>query len=299
MQRKRYVVISPARDEQDFLEITAASVIAQTILPLRWIIVDDGSKDRTPEILKSYSQRYDWIRIVTLPRREDRNPGPAGVYAFNAGLSELKDVEFEFIVKLDADLRLPEDYFENLLNEFQQDAKLGIASGIYLEDDGKRWMPIHMPWYHSAGASKCMRKECYSDFGGYSPTFGWDTIDEIRAQMKGWKTRHIPELTFWHLRHEGSSIGRLNTFRKNGETYYLVGGSFFFLLFKCLRQLTLRPYLIASLSTLLGFLRHWLVRTPRLVTDAEAKHYRQMLNARLTALFSSSHPSKFQETEHL
>ncbi len=96
MQRKRYVVISPARDEQDFLEITIASVIAQSLRPLRWIIVDDGSKDRTPEILKSYSQRYDWIRVVTLPRREDRNPGPAGIYAFNAGLSELKDVEWEF-----------------------------------------------------------------------------------------------------------------------------------------------------------------------------------------------------------
>jgi len=166
MQRKRYLVVFPARDERAFIEITAASVIAQSLLPLPWVIADDGSKDRTPEIRKSYSQRRDWIRIVTLPRREDRNPGLAGVYAFNAGLSELKDVEFEFIVKLDADLRLREDYFENLLNEFQQDAKPGIASGIYLEEQGKRWTPLRMPWYHSAGASKCMRKACYSDFGG-------------------------------------------------------------------------------------------------------------------------------------
>src|SRR5271165_4243364 len=97
MRNARYVIISPARDEEVFLENTVASVTSQSVLPLRWIIVDDGSKDRTPEILKSYSEKYDWIRVVTLPRREDRNPGPAGVYAFNAGLPELNDLDFEFI----------------------------------------------------------------------------------------------------------------------------------------------------------------------------------------------------------
>lgn len=295
MQDARYVIISPARDEEAFIEETAKSVIGQSLLPLNWVIVDDGSRDRTPEILRSYREKYDWIRIVTLPRRDERNPGPAGVYAFAAGLAELDNVDFEFIVKLDTDLRLPKDYFERLLKEFQQDAKLGIASGIYLEEERNRWVPVRMPWYHSAGASKCMRKECYADFGGYSPTFGWDTIDEIRAHMKGWKTRHIPELTFWHLRREGTSLGRLRTFRKNGETYYLVGGSFFFLLFKCLRQLTVQPYLMMSLSTLAGFLRLWIVRAPKLVTAAEAKHYRGLLNARLLALLRLANPSKVWE----
>lgn len=277
-----YILISPVRDEEKYIVQTLDSVINQTIKPAKWIIVDDASSDRTPEIIASYRKKFPWIEILRIDRDTARQPGSPIVNAFNRGYQMIKGGEFDFVVKLDCDLRFAPDYFEKLLKEFEKDPRLGIASGIYLQDHGKGWMPIKMPAYHTAGACKFMRKQCFTQIDGFVATKGWDTIDEIRAQMNGWRTRHFVELVMYHLKNEGSGIGILKTSVMHGEIFYMTGGSKLFFIAKVLhRMVTTRPVLIGGLMLLYGYLKPFLKRRKRLVTDDEAKFYSTLLLSRL------------------
>ena len=161
-----YIIISPVKDEEKYIRPTLESVVNQTIKPLKWIIVDDGSSDRTPEIIKTYQNRYNWIRVLRTRRDTPRQPGSPVINAFNRGYALVKDEVFDFVVKLDCDLEFASDYFEKLMQEFKKDPRLGIASGVYLENHGKGWIPVEMPYYHTAGASKFMKKECFDQIGG-------------------------------------------------------------------------------------------------------------------------------------
>src|SRR5262249_40789193 len=156
--------------------------------PLLWVIVDDGSCDRTPEMIRRFATEHDWIRVHTLRRDRDRLPGTGVIHAFRAGLELISNQEYDFIVKLDGDLKLPPDYFERLLKKFHEDQRLGIASGVYLERRDDEWHEIRMPEYHAAGASKMIRAACFEQIGGFVPSRGWDTVDEIHAQTHNWKT---------------------------------------------------------------------------------------------------------------
>lgn len=277
-----YILISPVRDEEQYIEQTISSVINQTIKPSRWIIVNDGSSDRTPEIIDSYRKRFDWIEILRIKRDTARQPGSPVVNAFNRGYDLVKDSEFDFVVKLDCDLRFASDYFEKLLQEFEKDPRLGIGSGIYFEDHGKGWTPVKMPLYHTAGACKFMRKECFNQIDGFVVAKGWDTIDEIRAQMRGWRTRHFEDLAMYHLKNEGSGIGLLKTNAMHGEIFYLTGGSKFFFIMKVLHRIvTGRPVLIGGIMLLYGYLKPLIQKRKRLVSDGEAKFYSNLLNSRL------------------
>jgi poly-beta-1,6-N-acetyl-D-glucosamine synthase len=278
----RYVVISPAKDEEAYLEKTIESIIAQTVKPIRWVIVDDGSHDRTAEIASSYAARYPWISIERIHRDPARNPGPAVVVAFNAGLKTLDGVDYDFLVKLDVDLILPPEYFEQLLSRFENDEKLGIASGVYLEFWNEKWVAITMPPYHAAGACKVMRRQCFEEIDGYCPEIGWDTVDEIRARARGWDTRHFADLTFQHLRQEGRGVGLLRNCRKLGIAYFLMGGGFFFLLFKIpYRMLFAKPIILGGLFVLWGYLSCLLSGRKRLVNREEARLYRSLLRSQL------------------
>jgi poly-beta-1,6-N-acetyl-D-glucosamine synthase len=286
-----YVVISPARDEEQFIGKMLDSMASQTVRPLRWILVDDGSGDRTPEIIENYARRHDWITLLSKQLNVARNPRPAVVHAFNAGYEVVRDLEFEIVVKLDTDLELPPDYFEKLLLRFDQNERLGIASGVYYEESNDGLRMIQMPNYHAAGASKVIRRKCYEQIGGFVPTAGWDTIDEIRAQMKGWETRHYEDVPFRHLRPEGSAIGRLRTLNANGKTYYLLGGGKFFFFLKCLRySVVAEPFFWAGMEMMKGYLCAWLNGGNRAVNDQEARYYRSMLRGRLFRFLSN--PSK-------
>lgn len=279
----RYVVISPARDEEQFIERVLYSVVNQRVRPLRWILVDDGSQDRTPEIIETFARKYDWITLLRRSASPARNPRPAVVHAFNKGFDLLKDLDFEIVVKLDTDLELPEDYFEKLLTRFENNSRLGIASGVYYEESGDGLHMIPMPYYHAAGASKAIRRDCYQQIGGFAATAGWDTLDEIRAQMKGWETRHYEDIPFRHLRVEGSAIGLLRTLNTNGSIYYLLGGGKFFFLLKCLRSVFVdKPFFWAGLEMMKGYGRCWLSGQGRAVSAEEARCYRAMLNSRIT-----------------
>jgi poly-beta-1,6-N-acetyl-D-glucosamine synthase len=281
-----YVIVSPVKDEEAYLDRMINSVLRQTALPARWVIVDDGSCDDTPQILKKYSEQHDWIRPVRLERSEQRQLGITEIRAFATGFSFLDDIEFDYIVKLDCDVELPFDYFATLLSRFQ-DPTLGIASGIYVEPKGDAWVPVSMPEYHAAGASKVVRSECFREIGGFIPDRGWDTIDEIRAHMAGWNTCHFPDIVFRHLRNEGSAAGPLGTNRMHGHIYYLTGGNTLFLLLKVLHRCWFgRPFILGGLTMLLGFLWPLLSGVPRAVTEDEARLYRRMLNRRLAERMS-------------
>jgi glycosyltransferase involved in cell wall biosynthesis len=277
-----YVVISPVKDEARYIQTMLESMLAQTLRPARWIIVDDGSADRTPEIVEHYTRQHAWISLVRMPGRATRLIGSAEVLAFNAGCELAKGERFDFIVKLDGDLRIPPQYFEELLKRFQQDPRLGIASGVYLEQQEAGWKPVPMPEYHAAGACKVMRTRCFEEIGGFVSSPGWDTVDEIRAQTLGWHTRHFADLTFDHLRAEGSARGPLFTNRLHGEVYYMTGGSWSFLLFKVAHRLVAgKPLVLAGLMLLAGYLKPLLLGRKRLVSRVEARYYRRVLQQRL------------------
>jgi poly-beta-1,6-N-acetyl-D-glucosamine synthase len=280
----RYVIVSPAKDEERYIELILRSVTRQTLKPVLWIIVDDGSKDSTVTIVNRYADSYPFIRLVRNPNSGVRQTGSAVIRAFNFGCQSIGETEHAFIVKLDCDLSFGPDYFENLLEKFTEDPKLGIASGVYFEQDKTGvWNQVTMPAYHAAGACKVIRKACFEAIGGFIAAAGWDTVDEIRAMAKGWKTTHFADRGMKHHKPEGSGIGAIKTSVMHGEIYYLTGGSLFFFLLKVLHRLKSKPYGVGALALVRGYLKAFLSRKTPLVTKTEARCYRSLLNGRLLA----------------
>lgn len=277
-----YVIISPVKNEEKYVETTIRGVLGQTVRPIHWVIVDDASRDNTLRIISRYAEKTPWIKVLRMEREANRQPGAPVIQAFAAGYKLIRSLTFDFVVKLDCDLDFAENYFEQLMARFVEDDKLGIASGIYLEKNENGWLPVRIPAYHAAGASKMVRRKCFDEIGGFVPSCGWDTVDEIRAQTLGWRTRHFEELRFYHLKNEGSAIGFFRTSLMHGEVFYLTGGGNLFFLLKVLhRMLFGRPFFLRGVAMLLGFLKPWISRRPRLVNDAEARFYQQLLNRRL------------------
>lgn len=286
MPEMKYVVISPAKDEAERIERTICSMLRQTVRPVRWVIVDDGSSDDTPEIIKSYAKTVRWISTIRVNRDATRRIGSAEIRAFETGLRSVHDETFNVIVKLDCDLEFAPDYFERLLDRFEADPDLGIASGVYLEKKGADWADVVMPPYHASGASKMIRAKCLSDIGGFPVEPGWDTADEIKAQVRGWKTQHFSDVKFYHLRQEGSAIGGWRTGILHGHIYYVTGGGLLFFSLKVIHRLFVgQPVVFGGIATLWGYLKGWLTGEQRLVTTAEARFYRRQLNERLSTGF--------------
>lgn len=279
-----YVVVTPVRDEARHFAHTIKSVLSQSHPPLAWVIVDDGSTDETPQIIRERARDVPWVTALSTGS-EQRQLGSAEVLAFNRGLAAIHpDTKFDFVVKLDGDVHLEPDYFERVLSRMAANPSWGIASGVYCEEKGGIWTAVKMPSYHAAGASKVVRRECFEAINGFVARKGWDTIDEIRAGLKGWKTGHFTDIEFQHLKPEGMAMGALRTHRFHGEIYYQTGGGFLFLLAKVAhRMLTAQPMVVGGLAMLVGYVAPLLARKPRLVSDDEARFYRSMLNRRLTS----------------
>ena len=281
-KENNYIIVSPVKDEEKYIETTIRSIISQTIKPSVWIIVDDSSEDTTAEIIERYIVDHPWIKLIRTKRNDERQPGAPVINAFNKGYDLIKDNSFDFIVKLDCDLRLHPDYFERLIEQFGKNIKLGIASGIYLENKGNDWTPIEMPSYHAAGACKVLRKDCFHQIDGFIPAKGWDTIDEIKAHRKDWETCHFDSIKFFHLKTEGTGIGLARTNMIHGDIYYTTGGGFLFFMFKVVHGIIFcTPIFIGGLMMLFGYLRSLLLRKKRLVSQEEAAYYKSLLNRRI------------------
>jgi glycosyltransferase involved in cell wall biosynthesis len=239
-----FVLITPAHNEAAFIERTLASMVAQTRLPERWVIVDDGSTDHTAEIVESYTKNHPWIELVRRPQHVDRSFA-GKVHAFNAGLERVQLLEFEVLGNLDADLSFGPDYLEFLIRKFSEDLKLGVAGTPFTENGGydSAWDSFEGE-NHVAGGCQLFRRQCFEDVGGYVPNAagGIDWIAVTTARMKGWKTRSFAEKRFHHYRMLGTA-GRSSwaaSFSYGEKDYYL-GGSPLWQLFRVAYRTTKRP----------------------------------------------------------
>jgi len=267
----QYVIISPVRDEEANLARTIESVASQSIRPCEWVIVNDGSSDRTGEIADSYAQKYDWIRVCHRQNRGFRKAGGGVVDAFNDGYRMLKTADWDFIVKLDGDLSFSADYFESCFRAFEQDQKLGIAGGtIYNVINGEAIFEGG-PEFHVRGATKIYRRACWDAIGGFWPAPGWDTMDEVKAQMIGWSTRTLP-LQVLHHRPTGKNDGTWGAGFKNGRANYICGYHPLFMLMKCVKRIKEKPYVIQSAALFCGFVSGYLKGIPQ-VDDRPTINY--------------------------
>jgi len=240
----KYVLITPARNEQKFISKTLNSMVAQTLLPERWVIVDDGSTDQTPEIVQTYAKRYPWIELVIRPQHLDRSFA-GKVHAFNAGLACVQSLEFDVVGNLDADLSFEQDYLEFLMLKFSEDPKLGVAGTPFTEDGGYDSARDSFEGEnHVAGGCQLFRHQCFQDIGGYIPNSagGIDWIAVTTARMKGWRTRSFPEKRFHHYRTLGTA-GRSSVAASfsYGEKDYYLGGSPLWQLFRVAYRATKQP----------------------------------------------------------
>jgi len=182
-----YYIVIPAYNEASFIAQTLQSLASQTILPKKVVVVNDGSTDKTAAIVTSFAQNHSWLTLIDKTSEAIHLPGSKVIQAFQKG-SETLDNNYDVIVKLDADLILPNNYFETILHIFKSDSKVGMAGGFaYVEKDGKWVLENLTDKDHIRGAFKAYRKECYLQIGGLKPAMGWDTLDELLAQFFGWK----------------------------------------------------------------------------------------------------------------
>jgi len=280
----RYVIITPVRDEEKHIEATLGCVIRQTGLPAEWVIVDDGSTDQTGAILDRYAAQYPWIHVIHRPNRGFRKSGGGVMEAFQEGYTALQRDDWEFIVKLDGDLSFAPEYFEKCLDYFRRDPELGIGGGeIHHEISGKLKVEEN-PSFHVRGATKIYRKACWVAIGGLWPAPGWDTIDEVKANMLGWKTYTFTDLRLLHHRFTGTEEGLLRDRVKHGVACYVSGYHPLFVAASCFRRLAQKPYVIGSFGMLYGYLKAYLSRRPRVEDRAYVAYIRSQQMRRLCGM---------------
>ncbi|HKK50414.1 MAG TPA: glycosyltransferase family A protein [Myxococcota bacterium] len=263
--KSRYVVVTPARDEEETLPHTIDSMRAQQIPPARWIIVDDGSTDGTLEIARRAEQELPWLEVMSRGDRGHRALGGGVVETFDEGLDRLDGLEWDYVVKLDADLSFEPDYFERLLRRFDDNPRLGMASGkTFLMDDGQK----KIEWCHDEhvrGPAKMYRAECFEAIGGLVAVRGWDMIDETRAQMLGWETRSYIDIELIHHRPiDGRQSNVLSSRYRMGELYHFLGYHPLYHLARSLRSAVQDfPIVVGGIALLLGYVSAALRRRER------------------------------------
>lgn len=265
--RPRYAVITPCRNEEAYLPRIIESVVNQTMRPAVWIIVDDGSDDQTPAIVEAASGEHDWIRLHKRPDRGTRAVGGGVVEAFNDGLAQIRLDDYDYICKLDADLGLPESYFETIVRMMETDPLRGNLSGkTYIQTASGRWVSERMGDENAIGPAKFYRVSCFKDIGGFVKQASWDGIDGHRCRMCGWIAESIDleELRIRHYRPQGSSQVGIWTGRKRwGRGKYFMGSSLFYVGAVSVYRMTERPFVIGGLGIFCGYLGSWIRRDAR------------------------------------
>lgn len=278
----KYVVITPVRDEASYIEKTIESVASQTIKPIEWIIVNDGSEDETGKIIDEYSKRYHWIRTIHRKNRGFRKSGGGVIEAFYDGYNSLGSENWEFIVKLDGDLSFGPDYFERCFEKFQVNPKLGIGGGTIFHLMNNRLKEEKGPQFHVRGATKIYRKTCWDAIGGLIKAPGWDTVDEVKANMLGWETKSFSDIKIIHLRYTGDADGKWNNMIKHGIANYVSGYHPLFMLLKCIKRAFQPPYIIGSIALGLGFINGYIKKVEQISDRKLINYLRQEQMKRLT-----------------
>lgn len=250
-----YVLITPARNEADYIELTLKSMVAQTFPPLKWVIVSDGSTDGTDDIVRKYSALCDWIELVQLPTRAERHFA-GKVHAFNAGYERVKGLNYEIIGNLDADISFDCDLFEFLLGRFAEQPELGVAGTAYIENSSLKYDYNLISLADVQGQCQLFRRQCFEAVGGYVPikNGGIDVVPVYLARMKGWQTRTFTERTYTHHRIGGTGMGTVwGAYFRSGKKDSYLGGHPLWELCRCFYQMKNRPYMIGGLLLLAGY----------------------------------------------
>ncbi len=266
---RQYVVLTAMRNEASTVEITLKSVTSQTELPLLWIIIDDGSADGSGEIVRKYTELYKWINIVTLPDRGYDLVGKGVADILNYGLTLIGETDIEYLSKIDADLEFDVDYFERMMNEMEKDRQLGIISGIpYIKRKNKKVFSQYSNYFPS-GAARLYRYYYLKDIGSFAGTLGWDTIDILRMQLRGYATKIFRDVPIHHLRPMGTRQGYFDGMTRDGRNNYITGYSRLFFFLRALYNAKHYPYLIRTLCMVYGYILAWWRKLPLAVTEEE------------------------------
>jgi glycosyltransferase involved in cell wall biosynthesis len=270
--KRRLVIISPCRDEEQLVRFTLDSVIKQTYRPDLWIIVDDGSRDQTAAIVAQYAEKYPWIKLLRRQQRGVRQLGPGVVSAFNAGLAYLGDEPFDVIAKLDSDTEFSAGAFAAVMAHFD-DPRVGMASGNTYLLTGDKLVFERYTSYHVPGNAKFYRRECFCDIRGLQPVYGWDVIDETDARRHGWLTLSDPKIVFIHHRMQASSSGVIQGRVIWGRCAYAIGSHPLFAIARGIYRMAQRPWVLGGLAFIWGFFISYFHPGIQRLTDPELIRY--------------------------
>jgi len=269
----KYSVVIPAYNEEKFLALTLDSLVAQTVLPQEVVVVNDNSTDSTASIVSDFALQYPWIQLLNTTSEAVHLPGSKVVRAFQKGFDVL-DKEFDIIVKADADLIFPPDYFEKIRDAFQSDAKIGMAGGFaYIEKNGQWILENLTDKDHIRGAFKAYRKACFEQIGGLQPAMGWDTADELLSKFYGWKVITLPELKVKHLKPTGSTYDKTARY-KQGAAFYTLGYGFLITAVASAKLAMRKKKPLLFLDYLNGFLKAKAEKKTMLVNPEQARFVR-------------------------
>lgn len=250
-----YIIITPVYNEEKYLPKYLNSIINQSLLPKKIIIVDDNSSDGSSEIIKEYSKKYKWIVYVYHKSADKKVQGSKVIEAFNYGLNFVKLDEVSFISKIDADLELPPNYFEVVSNSFDENNKYGIVGGYIKEFENGSWIPKHfsLQSYHIRGALKSYKTECFKEINGLMPVLGWDGLDEMKALYYGWQTKNL-DIAVKHFRLAASDYKTLKLTFKTGFANYKNGGNLFLAMIRSIVRFKDKPYFFKGITYFFGYI---------------------------------------------
>lgn len=269
----RYYIVIPAHNEEAFIALTLQSLIEQTILPSKIVVVDDNSTDKTSAIVQGFSEKFPFISLVQKTSEAIHLPGSKVIQAFHKGFETL-DENYDVIVKLDADLILPNNYFETIMETFMSDPKIGMAGGFaYIEKNGDWILENLTDKDHIRGAFKAYRKECFLQIGNLKPAMGWDTVDELLCKFYGWKVVTNQSLKVKHLKTTGANYNKTARY-KQGEAFYTLGYGFLITSIASAKLAMLKKKPLLFFDYIKGFLKAKSAKKPLLVTSEQAKFIR-------------------------
>jgi poly-beta-1,6-N-acetyl-D-glucosamine synthase len=286
----RYVLVTPARNEAAFIELTIKSMVSQTVLPLKWVIVSDGSTDGTDEIVSRYAAEHSWIELVRMPERRERHFA-GKVHAFNAGYARVRALEYDVIGGMDGDISFDEVYFSFLLDKLAGDPSLGLVGTPFKDTSMYDYRFVSIE--HVSGACQLFRRECFEEIGGYKAvkSGGVDHIAVLTARMTGWKTRTFTDKVCLHHRKIGSAgRGPLNAKFRTGALDYALGGHPVWELFRTAYQMTKAPYIVGGLSLLAGYVTASVRRAERPISPELVAFRRREQMQRLKQFLTGAMP---------
>ena len=286
MSAERLLIVSPVYNEAGFLDATAAAIAAQEHPPDRWVIVDDGSADRTLEIAREWERKLDFVTVIEAVQVEhvvgaDNLALAREARAFNLGLEHAGWQDFTHIGKLDGDVVLPPGWFATLLARFREQPTLGLAGGRLIEPSPDGWKRISIPDYHVHGAVKLFTRECLHEIGGIPERLGWDTIDETYARMRGYDTHSFADLVAKHHRHWGSADGRLRGRARHGECAWILHYGLGWVTLRSFKIALVPPRGLSGLAFLYGYVAAAVRRTPRVPDRQFRRFVRRELRRRI------------------